>query len=225
MGYDNLNARRVVFDIETAPIAGANAFIEEPTAPSNYKDPEKIAAYIAEAKANAVSKCALDPDLARIVALAWRVEYDDTVHVEMCPGVGSESVALEQFWAVVRNSGQLVGYNCLAFDLPVLLRRSLYLHIAAPEIQIDTYRHPQVCDLQQVLSFNGKLKYHSLAFYAKRFGFDVDAPDDIDGSQISALVEAGDYDAVKRHVTADVNRTAMLAAKLGYFHYETAEVI
>lgn len=225
MGLDNRNARRLVFDIETAPIPNAAEYVEEPSAPANYKDPEKIAAYIADAKANAIGKCALDPDLARIVAIGWRLEFEGDVRVALCQTIGQEYDALQRFWNDVREYVGLVGFHCLSFDLPVLLRRSLYLNVAAPDIALDKYRHPRVTDLQQVLSFNGTHKYHSLAFYAKRFGFDTDVPDAIDGASIPALVEAGDWDAVKAHVTADVTRTAMLAARLGYFHYESAEVL
>jgi hypothetical protein len=48
-----------VIDLETAPIDGVAAFLEEPAAPSNYRDPTKIADYIAAAKVELAERAAL----------------------------------------------------------------------------------------------------------------------------------------------------------------------
>ena len=106
----------------------------------------------------------------------------------------------------------LVGFNILAFDLPVLLRRSQYLGLTAPYINLDRYRTPH-CDLMQKLSFNGALKFHSLTFYGKRFA--VGVPDATKGSDIAALVQAENWAAVEAHCRADVETTAALAERLG----------
>src|SRR5574343_1176148 len=106
---------RVIFDIETAPIDGAAEFIEPATAPANYKDPEKIAAYIAEKNDEAVGRCALDPDLCRVVAIgAWR-EDCRAESVWDCSD-DDEAGMLADFWRYVEG-GQLVGFNCIGFDL------------------------------------------------------------------------------------------------------------
>jgi hypothetical protein len=39
---------RIVLDIETVGLPDAASYMEPVTAPANYKDPEKIAAYVAE---------------------------------------------------------------------------------------------------------------------------------------------------------------------------------
>src|SRR3990167_8029814 len=219
MGYDNENARRVVFDIETAPLPDAGDYLEPAEAPANYKDPAKIAAAIAEKNAENLSKCGLDVDLCRIVAIGWQSEG----------GAGSfmvqeaqwEQDALRWFWTEVGDK-HLIGFNCLGFDLPVLLRRSLYLGVPAPAIQIDKFKHPQVTDLMQVLSFNGAIKFRGLSFYAKRFGLDV--PDTLTGADIAQAVAEGRWDAVESHVRADVQKTALLASRLGVFHQQPAEM-
>lgn len=208
--------KRMVFDIETAPIEDADHYIEPATAPANYKDPEKIAAYIAERNAEAVGKCSLDPDLCRVVAVGWWIEGESPVaHVA---GELDECDILDQFWSAA-DGKQLVGFNCLAFDLPVLLRRSLYLRLHAPTIQIDRFRHPQVDDLQQILSFNGAFKFHGLSFYAKRFGCLVE--DALTGADIGAAVDEGRWADVRAHVLADIEKTAYVAAQCGYFDLRT----
>jgi hypothetical protein len=214
MGYNNDGAARICFDIETAPLEDAASYMGDVTvdAPSNYKDPIKIAAYIAAARAEQLDRCALDVDLCRIVAIGWQCET--RAPEVMLSTAAAEAEMLALFW-MTAGDHHLVGFNCLGFDLPVLLRRSLYLGVRAPLVQIDRFKHPRVTDLMDELSFAGKLKARSLAFYTRRFGIDV--PDSVQGAQIGALVAAGEWDQVKSHCLADVQRTAFLAARLGHF--------
>jgi hypothetical protein len=213
MGLNNENARRLVFDIETAPIADAAEFLEPAEAPANYKDPAKIAAYIDEKNAENLGRCALDIDLCRVVAIGLRAEDGDASAV-LTPTVDEERSALALFWHDA-STAHLVGFNCLAFDLPVLMRRSQYLGIAIPSIAIDKYRHPSVTDLQMVLSFNGAVKLRGLSFYAKRFG--IPCEDTLTGAEIPAAVVESRWDDVRAHVMADVQKTAALAQRLGHF--------
>ena len=212
MGLNSEHASRLVFDIETAPLPEASEYLEPATAPSNYKDDAKIAAYIAQANAENLARCGLDVDLCRVVALGMWLEGADAPAVITTEDV-SEANLLRAFWAEADR--HLVGFNCLGFDLPVLLRRSLYLGIDTPRIQIDRFKHPTVTDVMDELSFGGKLKLRGLAFYSKRFGFDV--PDTLTGADIAAAVHEGRWVDIERHVTADVHKTALLAAKLGHF--------
>ena len=64
--------RFCVFDIETAPLADAEAYLPTPRPRGNLKDPAKIEADLAAKAAAALDKAALDPDLCRIVAAGWR---------------------------------------------------------------------------------------------------------------------------------------------------------
>ena len=45
--------------------------MQVPSAPSNYKDEDKIAAYIAEKQAESLKTAALDPDYGKIIAIAF----------------------------------------------------------------------------------------------------------------------------------------------------------
>lgn len=212
MGYANENSRRLIFDIETAPIADAAEFLEPATAPDNYKDQSKIDAYIKAKNAENLERCGLDIDLCRMVALGLQLEGDDTVSAEVAKTEADERVLLAQFWLMARDR-HLVGFNCLGFDLPVLLRRSLYLGIQTPFIQVDKYKHPQVTDLMRLLDFNGAIKSRSLAFYCKRFG--IPDTDPLKGADIARAVAEGRWSDVLNHVTADVQKTAALAERLG----------
>src|SRR5258708_4313542 len=124
MGFNNDQARKICFDIETAPLDDAADYIEPATAPANYKDPAKIEAFIADKNAENLATCALDVDLCRIVAIGIWLEgaEPDATTVQ---GAWTEESVLNAFWNIAADR-HLVGFNVLQFDLPVLLRRSLY---------------------------------------------------------------------------------------------------
>lgn len=204
----------MILDIETYALDGAAEFIEEPTAPSNYKDATKIEAYIADAKAKAVSRCALDPDLCRIVCIGNTPDHGNSVHVMIGLRHQDEADMLNLLWKQVAVDPVLIGFNLLSFDLPVLIRRSQYLGVDVPPIvgNLDKYRTPHI-DLMERLSFNGKIKAHSLGFYCKRFGITV--PDTTNGADIDAMVKADDWAGIEAHCRADVRKTRLLAERLG----------
>jgi hypothetical protein len=209
MGLNDENLpQRIVLDIETAPIADAADYLEPVEAPSNYKDPLKIAAYQEEARAGQLGKAALDQDLCRVVALGLKNGAGPVTRV--APTETEEREVLADFWDLFGRA-HFIGYNILAFDLPVLLRRSLYLGIKAPALQLDKYRHPFVTDLMLVLSNHGAQRMRSLAFYCKRFGLSALEGN---GAEIPALVAAGDWAGVEKHLVSDVEATAALAARL-----------
>lgn len=206
---------RLVFDIETAPLPEAVDYIEPVSAPANYKDPDKINAYIEGGQVAALDKCGRDPDLCQVVAIGIWLEGKDHPEALMRDDEPkSEERILDLFWWLAGTT-HLIGYNCLAFDLPVLLRRSLYLGVLAPTIALDKYRHPDVTDLMLECSFRGALRMRSLSFYAKRFGFDV--PDTLTGAGIGQAFAEGRVDDIRHHVLADVRKTALLAEKFGCF--------
>lgn len=216
MGLNNANADTLVFDIETAPLPDAADFIEPVEPPANYKDPEKIAAYVREKQAEQLERAALDVDLCQVVSIA--VGYDiaphrDDILVALQRDAG-EAAMLQWFWDKVGDGAHLVGFNVIAFDLPVLVRRSQYLGVRVPDLVLDTYRHPRVTDLAQVLSYNGRLRLRKLSFYAKRFGLPATA-DPITGADIGAAFARGDWQAIITHVVSDVQTTAYLAQRLG----------
>jgi hypothetical protein len=211
---NNAGALRFVIDIETSPLGNCGDYLDltQFSAPANYKDPEKIAANIEEQKAAAIAKAALDLDLCTIVAIGLLREDWNEPSVWVIPDATVEAVALREFWDELDNR-VTIGYNHVGFDLPILLRRSLYLGVHAPALNLDKYRTPHI-DLQQRLSLNGTKPYRGLGWYCRRFGLDVPA-DDHTGKDIGALVTAGAWEAVAAHCRADVIKTRLLAERMG----------
>lgn len=217
MGLNNENAVVVpfqkpslVFDIETCPSPDCVEYLTDPIeAPSNYKDPVKIADYIAKARQRQIDDAALDLDLCEVVAIG-----------ELMPGDGvgavtrkdaSEAEMIDHFWRLAQNR-TLIGFNVLHFDLLVLLRRSLYLGVTPLPISVDRYRHDNVIDLADLLSFGRRDLLRSLSFYAKRLGILHD--DSVKGADIPKLVAEGNWEAVRGHVKADVMTTCVIAERL-----------
>jgi hypothetical protein len=64
----------LVFDLETYADESAVAFLPEPEAPANYKKPEAIAEYVAEARLKQISRMALDPAACRILHMQARMQ-------------------------------------------------------------------------------------------------------------------------------------------------------
>jgi len=210
MGYDNQDSLRFVIDIETAPLPEAAQYLEPAEAPSNYKDATKIAEYIALKNADTLSRAALDCDLCQIVAIGWQRE-DHPLPTVGTLNEDSERGLLVEFW---RHVGQhtTIGYNTLGFDLPVLLRRSLYLGVQHPHVSLDKYRTNHI-DLQMRLSYNGAIKFRPLSFYCRRFN--IACEDETSGKDIGAFVAAGEWDKVAAHCRADVLKTKALAERMG----------
>lgn len=203
----------IIVDIEAVGIPDAETYLEPVKAPDNYKDPQKIEAYIREAQAKAIERAALDVDLGRIIALGinrpgYQTEVLTTEH-------GTETDMLTRLWEMWdRDTPRLVTFAGLHYDVPMLLRRSLYLGVKAPYIQCDKYRHPQIVDVQAILSMDGKLTWRSLSFYLQRFGYPK-AGTDITGAEVGQAYAEGRWDLITEHCRQDVDGTKWLAERIG----------
>lgn len=204
----------VVLDLETCPIDNAETFIEEPTAPSNYRDEAKIAAYIAEKKRELVDRTALDLDLARVACLGWQLLSDEEPRIQPCTSEYQERETLERFFALYdKPYYRFVTFNGFKYDLPLLMRRAAYLGLPKFRPNLDRYRSPHV-DLWNVLTNNGATSAHSLSWYVKRLGW-TDLVHELDGKEVPAAVRAGEWDQIREHCAADVTATLRLARWLG----------
>jgi hypothetical protein len=216
MGYnDEATHERILFDIETVPLGEAALYLEPVEPPSNYRDPVKIEEFIRTKEREQLERAALDVDLCRVVAIGSMLPDSDQPTVQLALDEKDEREMLELFFTLAE-ACLFIGFNILDFDLPILLRRALYLNVEAPYIALDRYRHPRVQDVLQILTWNGKLKYRSQAFYCKRFGLPVE-DDDVQGAEIPLLVATGRIDALVHHVRCDVLQVRALAQRLGHW--------
>ena len=197
----------VVCDIETAADETCLPLMEPPAPPANYKDPEKIAAWQAEAAQKQIGTMALKASQCRIVALG----LDDAVMI--APSVDAERSVLSAFWNFLSAGHGVVGFNFLAFDLPVIIVRSKMLRVPIPAfINYRKYGMDRIRDLMLELDPAGQ-GWQSLTWWCKRLALDV--PDDPStGADITALVTNGDWDGVMKHCEIDLIKTRALLSCL-----------
>lgn len=186
------------FDIETTANKDSLQFMEEPTAPSNWKNPDKIAAYIENKKAEQAEKAALDADYGKIVALGFK-EDGFPIHSILSDIEMSEREMIEVFWQYYKEQGgRSCGYNIIGFDLPYLMRRSFALGVKPTIIpNLAKYRTSPTLDLMMVL-FNW-YGFKSMKWVAKRYRLDNPLPE-LEGSQVATM----DGETLRAYVENDV---------------------
>jgi predicted PolB exonuclease-like 3'-5' exonuclease len=214
-------SRLLCFDIETAPIDGVERFLGGVQAPANYTKPESIAKYIEEKTEEEKSKAALDPDLCRVVCLAFQWQGDEVVHGKTAKTEDEERSLLIRWWDVVRKEAfkpTFAGFNIGGFDLPVLIRRSQFLGVPAPAIRLGRYSYqmPQVSDIQNHLTLDRheKFRLRSKDWWIRRLGL-AGADDGHTGANVPALVALGDWDAILHHCKQDVVKEVQMLEWLG----------
>ncbi len=199
----------LIIDVASCAIDGVKGFIQEPSAPSNYRDQAKIAEYVAQAKAELEQKAGLDIDLARISAIGSLSEDGNAPLVELCKTEDEEREALKRLIPSLHNRNTLVGFNSAKFDWPLIMRRCLYLGLTPPSINLDRYRSPHL-DLWNLLSFNGAVPAHSLTWYVKRLGW-TDLVKPLSGAEEALAPSQGRWDELEASVRHDLEATRRLA--------------
>lgn len=174
--------KTIFFDIETAPLPESElASLLPPFDPTevktgNIKDPEKIAAKIAEAEANHkrdfIEKAALDPLTGRVLAIGLLDAESGKFSVI---GHDDEARTLAEFWDVCRGMqgriNQMVGFNSYQFDLPFLFRRSWKHRLAVPlGIRRGRYWADEMVDLREGWQLGDRQARGSLDLIAKHLG-------------------------------------------------------
>lgn len=219
----------IFVDLESAPLKNVRDYLEPPDltdihAPINYVKAEAIEGYIEREKAkrladfetDCTNAAALDFNTARIVCLGlWTAaEGADTW---TCVNEEREAWMLHEFWHAAQNR-LIVGFSIREFDLPMIIQRSRYLGVTHRTPDLGRYaKGSGILDLRDLLTFNdmryANLMPRTLKAFAKRFGLPV--TDDIDGKDVPALAAAGDWEAIAKHCTADLELTVALARRLG----------
>lgn len=214
----------ICIDIETAGLPNVADYLEPVQAARNLKDPEKIAADIAQRTEERDSKVGLDWNVGRIVALGWWTAQRGT-EAYLCTQESSEAEWIAELWRVCRNR-TIVTFNGRGFDLPFLAQRSRYLGIPHPTLDLRPYEGGRGnTDLWLELTFGRKdtpCMRTTLGAFCKRFGIPFD--DGVCGKDIAALVAAGDWDAIEAHVRCDVEATVALARRLGVIQQQPEAV-
>ena len=204
-------------DIETIPCENP-ADVPPVKAPSNYKDPEKIAAYIAEHAADAHRSTSLDPLLGRILCIGYAV---DGQPVECTPieSFADEAVILCKLDEVVRIMAangpiHFCGHNLAAFDLPFLWLRAVKygFHDLARRLPYHQYQRPYLLDTMIAAGGPSRDRF-SLDKLARYFGIGAKS-EGISGREIWEAYKAGRAAEIAEYCKHDVDLTRKLFNKI-----------
>ena len=160
---DFYNLAPIFFDIETEALSMKELQDDLPffNAPSTYKDPEKIAAYVEKKRLEYVEKAALSPLTGRVLAIGIKSTKDGQGVFE-----GAEDYLLAEFWKYFRlnSEAQWVGHNTHSFDWPFLIKRSWKLGVPVPPgIKDGRWYRPNLRDTMEMFTGGG---------YGERIGLD-----------------------------------------------------
>ena len=206
------------FDIETEGRQDALELMDESefAAPATYKDPEKIAAKVAENKAKALRDAALSAMTGRILVIAYATDDGEVQIIE-----GDEKKVVETFLIVAKqaiNGGnRIFGYNVLGFDLPFIGQRAAILGVQVPLALYTFWKGrfqwaEHFVDLMELVKFGHRdFKGYSLKNVARVMGLEFQKTGD--GSAFSGLYR-DDRDKALEYVKRDVECTRALAKRL-----------
>lgn len=153
------------------------------------------------------------PEYCRVAALGWAVGRDEP-QVLLAVKAEEERALLEKFWELVRECRPLVGFNCAAFDLPVLYCRSILLGVPSSRVIDTTPWKSDVLDLMATRFGRGTAM--KLKDVARLYGVAVPAGD-VDGSMVETLL-ATEPEKVAEYCKSDVTITRELRRLWsGYF--------
>lgn len=204
-------------DIATSSIENACDFLdnEDISAPSHYRDPEKIAAYQAEKRASRLERAGLDVDLARITAIGVRLSTGSQ-EIRLCRTEADEIMAVKWLADVDyllpgtwREKPRYLTFNGHSFDLLLLQRRARYLGVDFPAINTDRFKSPHI-DLLDILSARGVLTRKPLSWYVKRHGW-TDLVKPLTGAEEAQVPQTGRWDDLRLSVQHDVEATYRIA--------------
>lgn len=195
-----------IFDCETGPLD--NLIPPEFDPPTNYKDPEKIAAWTERKKAEWIRDAALSALSGRVLAIGYYTEN----HIDVY-GFPNERELLASFWHHWHEPGDLCGFAVKSFDLPFIIQRSIITNVpVSSDIMEGRYWSRRIVDLQERwLCYGRNAEGHSLANICKACGLGTKNGNGAD----FARLWTEDRDAAIAYLKDDLRLTAALAERLG----------
>lgn len=205
-------------DIETGPLPREAISHLKPTfeAPSNYKDPVKIAENITAQEAAWFERAALSPLTGRVLVIGIkRIGVPDTFETLE----GDEAAILRQIWTMTGDrevSHRWWGHNLHGFDIPFLVRRSWFHRVPVPMatlfdrrgyVNADRFR-----DTMAIFQCGNRSEgFTSLDAVGRFFG--MPAKEQEKSKHFSDLY-AKDREAALLHLTRDLTRTENIITRM-----------
>lgn len=198
----------VYLDLETCP-ADPATFVADVSAPGNLKDPEKIAAALAEKRAEAHARTSFDVHHGRLLCAAVavndgpvRVAYDATLSN---PGALLSLVADACEEASEQDRGRYLvcGHNIAGFDVPWLWRLAVkHRHRLADLLPYRKWGDG-LADTMQMWSITNPTDRVKLDTIARFLGYGG-KDDGMDGAEVWPAYQRGEHERIKTYCARDV---------------------
>jgi hypothetical protein len=218
-----------VLDIETIPrdLRGESRKIQEyvwertvrrDASPAAVADEPTLEEYLAAPDAPACAArrerveryMALRPEFGHVVCIGMghdaRGRGDLETKALTARAVADERLLLDGFWDVarMRRDWCFITYNGLAFDVPFLIRRSIYLGVAPTTgLPLRPYALETHFDVMRALANWERSDAVRLEIVAELLGL-AKTPAGMDGSQVLGLWRAGRVDEIEAYCLGDV---------------------
>lgn len=208
-------------DIETVPCEDEALKAEIAAGiqpPGNYKKAETIAEWERAEKPKlieeAVQRSGLDGGFGRILCVGWALD-DDTVKVAFDNDEGNLlRVVMDEIGDALHRAPTVVGHNVAGFDLRFLWQRCVVNGVFPRGLMFAMNAKPwDKCINDTMLMWHPQNKV-SLIKLCKILGVQKDDP--VDGSQVYALLKAGEVDKILAHCRSDVEAVREVHRKLTF---------
>lgn len=212
----------VYIDIETIPTQSPDlqTYVSETLkAPANYKDPEKISAWLEENKAEAVNKTSLDGAFGEIVAISVAINDEpvQTFYREDWQSPDREWDILTRFNCYLiakvnkcKTVPTFIGHNLAKFDGLFMWHRHIINNVK-PYYKMD---NRNTYDTMLEWSGYNREKYPSLDKLCKVLG--IEQKGDIDGSKVWQAVQDGRINEVAEYCAKDVERVRQVYKRMNF---------
>lgn len=212
----------IYLDIETIPAQTPDVIThvrESIKAPSNYKDPDKIAAYIDESATEALLKTSFDGAYGHIVCVSVAIDNQEPVSFSSGTVEGEAFLLDDLFLWLSENTGEgytsktFIGHNIIGFDLPFLRKRSMILDIRPPAF-IPFHGKPWELNPFDTMTQWDAKNFCGLDKLLK--AFNIGSKGDVDGSMVYEMWKDGKHDEIAAYCRSDVENTRKLYKRMTY---------
>jgi hypothetical protein len=222
---------KLVIDIETGALPEpilrglCPAFNPDEVKLGNTKDPDKVAAKIAEAEASHFTdfsaKAALDARYGQVLAFGFMNFTAETFSVgeqilHEAPITESQVVEFGlELIADTLTTKFVVGFNIKAFDLPFLIRRAWHHGVKVPKGIFTTWKgrvqwHDNFIDLRDVWQLGDRMAHGNLDSICQHLGAGMKSGS---GANFASLF-ASDREAALAYLKNDLEITANVASRM-----------
>lgn len=215
---------KLTFDIETIPMQGdlSETLKDEVSKKVDReltKNPELAHdSEILEALKNKIM--ATNPYFGQVITIGLHIDSARGQGTEAL--VGTEEEILTRFWNMIKNHrGLFISYNGLSFDVPFIIKRSMYHGIKPSNTDfLNTRRYTKYphFDCQEVISDWDRFRAPTLRLACEHLGIPSPKEGEVEASQVYPAYLDGRIDEIAKYCERDVVATYELYKRLdGYY--------